>query len=308
MYIALGHDEEVGGRQGNAKIAALLKRRGVRLRYVLDEGGAILQEVIAGPTSPVAFIGIAEKGCLGMRLTASGPEGHPSMPSPRTAVGTLAAAIHELELHPMPSRLGEATEVMLDYLGPEMPFLQKTILANRWLFGGLVRRRLAEQPATNAAIRTTAAVTLVEGGVGGNVLPATASAYFDVRLLQGDSAQSVREHVERTVNSRDRVQCSIEPHVVEASAVSDTGSRDFGILQRTIREVFPDVIVVPGLTTVTTDSRHYEAIADNTYRFIPMRVTPEDLQRTHGTDERISVKNYFEIIRFFIRQIQDSGS
>ena len=308
IYIAMGHDEEVGGVNGNAEIAALLKQREVHLRYVLDEGGAILHGVINGVSSPVAFIGVAEKGIAGVRLTASSPGGHPARAPRHTAIGFLAAAIHKLESQPMPSRLGGATDLMLDYLGPEMPFSQKAILANRWLFDGLVRHQFAKQPPTNATIRTTWAVTMVEGGVAENVLPKKADAYVNVRLLLGDTAESVLKHIKRTVNDPQRVKCVLDPRVMQASPVSDTNSNDFTTLHRTIRGVFSDVIVAPGLTTGSTDSRHYQAIADNTFRFIPMRITPEDLERIHGTNERISVKNYLEVIRFFIQQIRNSAS
>ena len=311
IYIALGHDEEVGGRNGNAKIAARLelklKQRDQRLRYVLDEGGAILNGVIEGPASPVAFIGVAEKGPVGLRLTATGPTGHPSMPPRQTAVGILAKAIDKLESDPMPTRIDGATELMLDYLGPEMPFHQKAILANRWLFGALVRHQFAKKPSTNATIQTTLAATMLEGSVARNVLPEKASAYLNVRLLPGDTAESVLARVKRVVND-DRVTCCLEPNAKEASPVSDTNSRAFATLVQSIREVFPGVIVAPGLTTVSTDSPHYAAIADNTFRFIPMRLTQADLKRIHGPNERISVANYLEVIRFFIRQIRNSAS
>jgi carboxypeptidase PM20D1 len=307
IYIAMGHDEEVGGCNGNAKIAAIMEQRDVHLRYVLDEGGAILDGIIKGPTSPVAFIGVAEKGVAGVRLTAWSPGGHPARAPRQTAIGILAAAIHELESHPMPTRLDGATDLMLDYLAPEMPFHQKAILANRWLFGGLVRSQMASQPPTNATIRTIWTVTMVDGGVAKNVLPPTASAYLNVRLLPGDSAKSALAYVKRIVND-DRVTCTLETHSKEASPVSDTNSDDFRTLQKTIGEVFPDVIVAPGLTTGSTDTPHYERITDNTFRFIPMRLTLEDLERIHGSNERISVKNYLEIIRFFIQQIRNSAS
>jgi len=106
----------------------------------------------------------------------------------------------------------------------------------------------------------------------------------------------------------DRVSCTLDPNATEASPVSDTKSDDFATLHRTIREVFTDVIVTPGLTTTSTDSPHYRAISDNTFRFIPMRVTDEDLHRIHGPNERISVKNYVDVIRFLIQQIRNSAS
>jgi hypothetical protein len=74
------------------------------------------------------------------------------------------------------------------------------------------------------------------------------------------------------------------------------------------REVFPDVIVAPGLNAVCTDSRHYGAITDGRFRFIPMRLTSDDLERIHGPNERISLENYLEIIRLFIQQSRNSAS
>lgn len=297
----------MGGRNGNAKIAALLKKRGVRLRYALDEGGAILNGIVAGPTAEVAFIGVAEKRYTALRLTATGPTGHASMPTRQTTIGILADAIRDVESHQMAIRLDGATEMMLDYLGPEMPFVRKAVLANRWLFDRLVRSQLASRPSTNATIRSTVAATKVEGGGAENVLPGTAFADFNVRLVPGDTAQSVVSYVKRIVND-DRVTCTFDTDVTSASTVSDTLSEDFATLHRTIREVFPHVIVAPGLTTGATDSRHYAAITDNTFRFIPMRLTPDDLGRIHGPNERISVDNYLEVIRFFIQQMRNSAS
>ena len=130
---------------------------------------------------------------------------------------------------------------------------------------------------------------------------------MSVRLLPGDTTEKVREHLCQTIGDG-RVQVSPGNQRTRPSPVADVESADFKTLHRTIREVFPDVLVAPGLTGVSTDSRHYDAIADNTFRFIPMRVTPQDLKRIHGTDERISTDNYLDIIRFFIQHIHNSAS
>ena len=92
----------------------------------------------------------------------------------------------------------------------------------------------------------------------------------------------------------------------EPSVIADTESADFETLHRTIREIFPNVVVSPALAVVTTDSWRYEEITDNTFHFIPTRMTQKDLKRPHGIDERISVGNYVEIIRFFVQQIRNS--
>ena len=303
VYVALGHDEEVGGQNGNAKIAAMLEQQQVRLRYVLDEGGVITEGIIDGVPAPVAFVGIAEKGYYSVELSNSGPGGHSSMPRAQSSIGIIAAAVEKLESTPMPSRIDGATETLLDYLGPEMPFGRRMVLANRWLFAPLIKRNFAANPTTNGTIRTTTAVKMFQG----SALPEAATARIHFRLLPGDTGEDVGRHIQDTIDD-DRVKVCVHRKLRRASTVADVDSPDFNTMHQTIREVFPDVVVAPGLTVVTTDSRHYEALSDNIYRFIPTRVTPEDIQRVHGIDERIAVTNYLEIIRFFIQQIRNSTS
>src|SRR5213080_1121096 len=93
IYLAFGHDEELGGTRGAARTAALLAGRHVQVEYVLDEGGAITTGLIAGVTAPVAVVGIAEKGYVSLELTAHATGGHSSMPPAHTAVGMLSAAV-----------------------------------------------------------------------------------------------------------------------------------------------------------------------------------------------------------------------
>ncbi len=307
IYFAFGHDEEIGGAEGNARMAAILAERGVRLEYVLDEGGPLLENIIPGISAPVAFVAVAEKGYLGLEMTAHAPGGHSSMPPSETAIGELAAAIHALESNPLPAELGGATGLMLDYLGPEMSPAIRVVMANRWLFGPMIKRLFAETPSLNAVIRTTTAPTMIGGGVSRNVLPTSAWAVVNFRVLPGHTTEEVREYVRTTVND-DSVTYEGRGFTREPPRVSDPSSPAFQTLQRTIHEVFPDVVVAPGLTTVTTDSPRYESIAENTFRFIPFRATSEDLERIHGIDERISIENYLEIVRFFMRQIRNSAS
>ena len=307
VYLAFGHDEEVGGANGNKQIAAVLEERGVKLQYVLDEGGVIVHDVIPGVAEPVAYVAVAEKGYFGLKLTGEALGGHSSMPPPQTAVGVVASAINQLESNPLPASLGGVTGQMLDYLGPEMPFLQRLAVANRWLFAPLMKRQFQAKPSTNATMRTTTAATMIGGGVARNVLPKTAWAVVNFRLIPGQRPAEVLEHVKNTVNDS-RIKYEVNGTTSEPSVISDTESEDFKTLHVTIREVFPDVVVTPALAVVTTDSRHYEGIAENTFRFIPTRMAKEDLRRPHGINERITVENYMEIIRFFVQQIRNSTS
>jgi len=307
IYIAFGHDEEVGGQGGGALIADLLESRGADLEYVLDEGLLITDGIVPSIPKPVALVGIAEKGYVSIELTVEGVGGHSSMPPQQTAVGILSSAIHRLEQNPFPARLEGPGREMFDYLAPEMPFGMKVVLANLWLFGGLVESQLAASPATNAAIRTTTAATMFEGSVKENVLPTYARAVVNFRILFGESIASVMERVRRTIDDP-RVQMrTLVREISEPSPISGTDAPSFEVLQRTIHQVFPEVLVAPGLMLAATDSRHYAGLSGNVYRFSPMWAGPEDLDRIHGTNERISVENYEQIVRFYVQLIHNSA-
>ncbi len=306
IYFAFGHDEEVGGRNGAAAIAKLLEQRGVRPAFILDEGGAIVEGSIPGVTHPAAMVGTAEKGVLSVELLAESEGGHSSMPPTHGAIGKLAAAIQKLEDHQMPARLDGATRRSYQYLAPEMPFGPRLALANLWLFRPLIERQAAADPAANARIRTTTAPTIFQGGVKENVLPHEARAVVNFRILPGDTIESVLRHVRDTVGPGIRVSTTGTANT-EASAESDVRAPEFGLIQRTLAQTFPKVIVAPNLLAGATDSRHYRRVSQNVFRFIPMRMKPEDLKRLHGTNERVGIENYGEIVRFYAQLLRNGA-
>ena len=299
VHLAYGHDEEVGGTAGAREIATLLKRRGVELEMVLDEGAVIGEGVLPGISDPVALIGIAEKGFVSVALTARTAGGHSSLPPRRSAIGILGAAVARLEEEPMVARLEGATRQLFDRIGPHLPFSQRVVFANLWLTRPLVMRRLEASPATNAMVRTTMAPTIFHAGTKDNVLPSHARAVLNFRILPGDSVADVVEHVRRVV---DDGQIEIEiagAFSAEPSAVSSTESQQFRMLERTIRSLTSEAIVTPYLVAVVTDARHYGDVSGNVFRFLPLRLTPADIQRMHGTDERLAVENYHGAVRFY---------
>ena len=148
----------------------------------------------------MALIGIAEKGLLSVELTVESEGGHSSAPPPQTAIGILSKAISRLEENQMPGGIKGVVGQMFQSVGPEMSFVKKLVFANLWLFRPLVERQMAAQPSTNAAMRTTTAATIIEGGVKENVLPSKARAVVNFRILPGDSVKSVLDHVNQTIN------------------------------------------------------------------------------------------------------------
>lgn len=308
IYLAFGHDEEVGGLVGAANIARLLYSRGVELEYILDEGGAVTYGIVPRVSAPVALIGIAEKGYLSIKLTVHSQGGHSSMPPQQTAIGILSTAIQNLERNQFPAEITGATGKLFEYLGPEMPLTERMVFANLWLFGWLVERQLVASSLTNALVRTTTAATMFESGVKENVLPTQARAVINFRILPGESVQSVIDHVRKTIGDARVKITPVKKVLSEPSAVSATESSSFENLHRTIRQIFPDAIVAPWLVVGATDSRHYAKLSGNIYRFVPIRMDPGDTRRFHGTDERISVDNYENCVRFFMQLIRNSHS
>ena len=306
VYLAFGHDEEIGGSDGASTIATMLQNRGVHPEFVLDEGMLILSDALPGLARPAALIGIAEKGAATLRLTATAPPGHSSMPGPRSAIGALAAALTRLERAPMPGRIGGVAAQMFDTVAPEMRGANRVLLSNRWLFGPLIASRLTLQPSTNAAIRTTTALTVVQGGNKDNVLPGEAQAWVNFRLLPGDTIAAVVQHA-RNVIGDDTLRIDVTPGAAEASPVATTDSIGFRLLSHTIHEVFPDAVVAPSLMVAATDSRHMGRLTRDVYRFVPVRASTSDLSRFHGTDERISIGNYADMIRFYQRLISSAA-
>jgi carboxypeptidase PM20D1 len=230
------------------------------------------------------------------------------MPPRQTAVGVLAAAVTALERHPMPGGLEGLSRDMFDLISRHMPFTARMLFANQWLFGSILERQMSSLPLTNAMLRTTAAPTMLSGSIKSNVLPVEAIATVNFRIHPRDSVEDVIEHVRRVVES-DRVEVRVaEGAGNPASQVSDADSEGFSVIRRAIREVYGDVIVAPGLMVAATDTRHYARVADNAFRFNPMKVSSEDLTGFHGIDEKIDVANLAQGTRTYVQIMRHAAS
>ena len=307
VILAFGADEEVGGERGAVPIAALLRARGVSPELVLDEGGLVVEDAVPGLTAPAALIGVAEKGFASVELTVRGAGGHSSMPPRHTAAGVLARAVTRLEANPFPGEVRGATALLFDAVGREMGFGRRVVFANRWLFDPLIERQLAAAPRTDATLRTTTAVTMLEGGPKDNVLPSRARAVVNFRILPGDSVAGVLAHVRRVVDDT-TVQVRLTGTTVEPSPVSPARGHVWEQLERSVRQAYPDAVVAPFLVLGATDARWMRGLTTNVYRFSGMRIDASDLSRVHGTNERIAVDAYLEGIRFFALLIRNTAS
>jgi carboxypeptidase PM20D1 len=307
LFLASGFDEEVGGREGAKKISEELAKRGLKFSWVLDEGGSVTQGIVPGVDRPVASVAVSEKGYLSIELVTHAEGGHSSMPPSETAVGILATAIDRLQKHPFAPRLTPILRENLEILAPEMSFFQRVMLSNLWLSSSTVVEDLEKRTETSPMVRTTTAPTILEAGVKENVLPSTARAVVNFRLLPGDSIADVIAHVTQAIGD-DRVTVNkLERTLSEAAPTSSTEAVGYKTLVTMLHEMFPDAVIVPGVVNGATDSRHFQTVASDVYRFVPRTLVKSDLHRIHGTDERVAVSEMATEVRAY-RRIMKEGA
>ena len=303
IYLLFGHDEEVGGIRGAAAVAARLTAEGRRLGLVVDEGGAVVSGLFPG-VGPLALIGIGEKASLDVEITAFGDGGHSSIPPASSAVGRLSKAVSAIEEHPLPARL-DMQRPFLKALAAAMGGVRGAMLRNLALTGRLVERMLSRAPHTNALIRTTAAATIIRGGVKSNVLPQEATAIVNFRILPGDTSAGVLDHVRAVVGDAIRVQAVDYGHGSDPDSLTPVEGPGFRHVAATAPAVFPGATVTPWILVAATDARYFAPIADAVCRFAPLTTSLADLGRIHGTGERMAVADAAGAVAFFRRLITD---
>jgi len=308
IYLSFGHDEEIGGTDGAGGVVAHLKDQGVQMAWSLDEGSMILVDVIAGLDHPVASINIAEKGYVSLEITAHATGGHSSLPPRDTAVSTLAKGLANLQSGPVPGGLTGVSKEFFSALGPYFSLEKRVLFANLWFYRPLLNKILSGSPATDAMLRTTKAPTMLRGSAKDNVLPQTAVGVVNFRIHPRDSIESVIAHTREMIDNPEIDVEILGDWGREASAVSSADNQAFATLELTFRQVFGNLIVVPGLTVAGTDSVHYSQIADDSYRINPFLFTGEDIKRLHGRNERISVDGMIKAVQFYTTLIRNADS
>jgi carboxypeptidase PM20D1 len=299
VIFAFGDDEENGGQQGAAGIVRLLQSRGIHAHFVVDEGGAVASGFVPGLNSPIAVIGVGEKGYLSLKLSTMAAGGHSSEPPPHTAIGELAAGLTRLEADPFPGSLPDPTRAQLLSIAPYLPFVQRLALANLWLTRPLIVSMGLKDSAQAGGYRTTTAITMISGGTKDNVLPTEAQAVVNLRILPSETVESVTNGVRSRLDDPKIAITNADPDsVINPSPVSPTNTEGFRALITTIRQLYPTAITSPYLVQAATDARHYYALSPNVYRFAPMEADETIFAMIHGFNEHITTANYIHFVEF----------
>ncbi|HRD27847.1 MAG TPA: M20 family peptidase [Caulobacter sp.] len=295
-----GQDEEAGGTGAQAA-AALLKSRGVKALFVLDEGMAVVRDFpMVG--RPVAVVGLGEKGYATLKIVAPATGGHSSAPPKATGVETLAKAVLAVTSHPFPMKFEGPGADMIRAIAPYAGGVVKMAAANSWLFAPVLIGELSKSPASAATLHTTIAPTMLKGSPKENVLPQDATAWINYRIAPGQTAEEVMARAREVTRGLD-VQLSWEGgRAIDPSPVSSTTSDGWKILAALASDG-GTIPVAPGLVTAGTDSRYMTGVAQDVYRFAPMHASLNEFGMIHGTNEHMSLENLKRMTDFYTRLI-----
>lgn len=305
VYLASSCTEEFSG-EGAPLTAAWLKENGVKLRFMLDEGGMIMEEPIAGLQGTYGVVGVVEKGYGDVKFIARSGGGHASAPGRDTPLVRLGKFMVDVEKKsPFTPKLNATIEEMFRRFAPNMGFGMKVLIGNLWLFRPLLTRVLGKvAPVAGAMIQTTCAFTTAKGSDGLNVLPQEAYVTGNMRFIQHqDDKESIRIITE--LAKKYGLEAEViysDPPCPEVSFRSDA----FRLVEETMSEIYPDVGVSPYVMTGGTDSKYYQEVCDNSLRFAPLYINQQQFKSIHGLDENIDVASLglgVDFYRLFLSRV-----
>ena len=299
IYFAFSGGEEVNGK-GAPNIVQYFIDHNIQPALVVDEGGAVVENVFPGVTKPCGVIGIAEKGMMNVQYRTVSGGGHASAPKPHTPVGVLAAACKRVEDHPFKAHIEGPAAQMFDTLGRYSTPLYRMIFANMWCFGWVIDL-LGKMSGgeINALVRTTSAFTQMEGSSARNVIPPEAKMVANMRLNPANSVDSALAYLKKTVND-DSVEITVLESF-EPSPVSETDCPAWDKVAFAVANTWKGCVVTPYLMVQCSDSRHYGKLSNHVYRFSAMDMTAQERASIHGNNERIRVEAIAKAVEFYIR-------
>ena len=294
-----------------AHAVAWLREHDIHPYLVLDEGGAVATNAPLGVTEPVAMVGVSEKGHVDLTVTARADGGHASTPAANDACRLLCRACEQICANPGKPQLTPAVEATLTELGARSSDLYQAVFGNLWLTRPAVTKIMAASPETAAMLRTTYALTQLEGSNAHNVLPPVARANFNVRIAPFETIDDAVERVRRICAQQCRASGVSPDHITvevneaipytEPAPISPyENDPAFDYIHRCVTGVYPEAGFAPYVQNSCTDSREFNAICDRVYRFCGFIYSGEARKLLHAANERIGVDVYKRGIEFYV--------
>ena len=303
LYLSYGYMEEVAG----GKIPAeTLRGTGIRFGAVLDEGGGVRPGSDYGiDDKALCTIGLCEKGYVDFELSYTAKGGHSSRPGENFATTMIAKALIALQEHPMPYRVTDTIrrrfEVLAPYMAKENPELAELLKNPDENLEKLVPY-LKKDPALDAMFHTTVVPTMLSGSAQANILPAKVTAVVNSRVLEGDTVESVKKHLEEIVPDE------VEVRVLKGSDASPTSLYDGAMKDLLVEiggKIYGDVIPCPEMMLGGTDARFVYDMSDRVYRFSTIYARED--HHVHAANEFTGVEELADSIDFYMELLTRYG-
>ncbi len=286
-----------------AGMAALVDRYWDKLdcEFALNEGGGSLVE-----NGKIKYMGVstAEKLPRGANLVATGSSGHGSVPRVDNAVVHLAAAVAKAGTWATPARLNETTRVFFERLATISPPEEAAWYRN--ILDPKVQEELKHRkPQYYSMVRTSVVPTMLKAGYKSNVIPPTAEATLDIRALPDEDLPKFREALAAVINDPQvKVVAEDTSFSMPPSAPSKLGTEMFAALEHAQKEVAPEAITLPVMTTGATDSSFLRTRGVQAYG-IGVPRTDKEGRGVHGNDERIETKQLGLFVRYLFTAVTE---
>ena len=290
--------EEIDG-SGADHFSKLLQERGMRFRFVLDEGGMIVFDPIGGSEGVFAMVGVGEKGCADLKFIARSNGGHASTPpknSPLVRLGKFMAEVERKNLFDV--QVSPTVREMFLRMAPTVNGPLKNIMAHPDAFNALITNVLPRISETaGAMLQTTIAFTMAQGSEGTNVLPQEAWVIGNMRFSHHQGGAASIAAVTELAKKYDISVEVLDPGF--ESPVSDFNSEGFKLVERAVAENFPGVRTSPYLMTGASDARYFSRVSDCCLRFAPFRISDEQLASIHGLNENVDLSALVPAVKFY---------
>lgn len=303
VYLNYGGNEEISAPDKTAElVVAYFKENNIVPGLVIDEGIGLNRYHGENFDGYLCNINLGEKARAEIEIYVESEGGHAMEPGSGSALGVLAKAIVAIEANPMPYRLTELVKNQIMAMSISAPKGKEYIYNDPETYFDDLCKLAKEDKKIDSLLHTTIAVTMAQGSDQANVLPRRASAVMDCRILEGDTIESVVEHIMSVVPEGVKVKYDADVVTAESSTV---GSRAYLAVKEAVEKVYGNVHMIPGLLGGGTDSKYFQTISSNVFR-AGLYVEDERWGKAHSVDEKIpcdclerGVRSYYELIKCF---------
>ncbi len=290
-------DEEAGGVKGAGWFVKNHRELLGNAEFLFNEGGN--NNVDENGRVLAIGVGPSEKTPAWLRLTVTGEAGHASVPRAESAVNRLLKALNRLLDYTPAISLTPVVEQAFRSMAPLMQPEQSAKFANirEAIKDPGFLQRIESDPAIRALIRNTISITVLEGSGKINVIPPTASAEIDTRLVPGEKLDRWIAELKGVIKDP---TVKIEPLLAFEANASPTDSPLVKAVTSVVKRRYPEAVITYPVLTGFTDSHFFRDLGVMSYGFSPFIAPPRELGGGfHGNDERINKKAYIEGVRFF---------